>query len=352
MRVCVVHDWLTLYGGAERVLAEILSLFPKADLFAVVDYLSETDRHHLGGKKARTTFIQKLPFARTLYPNYLPLMPLAIEQLDLSGYDLVISSSSAVAKGVIIHPDQRHICYCYSPMRYAWDLQEQYLKGKKKWLTRYLLHKMRLWDVSTSHSVDTFLTLSHFVARRIEKCYRREAQVIYPPVDVFDCTFQEKKEPFYVTASRLVPYKRIDCLVEAFRAMPGKTLFVIGEGPERKKLEKRAPPNVTFLGHLPRAELKSYLARASAFLYAAIEDFGIAPLEAQASGTPVIAYKKGGVVETLGLGGVFYEKQTAASICDAVDGYEKGVPIDPEVCRENALRFEPGRFRDQLMRSF
>ncbi len=279
MRVAVVHDWLTVYAGAERALEQILTLYPNADLFSVIDFFPDHLRPHLLDKRAHTTWIQKLPFARQLYRYYLPFMPVAIEQLDLTGYDLVISSSHAVAKGVLTGPDQRHICYCYSPIRYGWDLQHQYLGGKKAPLARYLLHKIRLWDARSANGVDAFACISHFIARRIEKSYRRESEVIYPPVSIETFPLQEKKETFFVTASRLVPYKRVDLIVEAFRSLHGKRLFVIGEGPEKNRLERSAPPNVTFLGHVSQEKLHDYLGRAQAFIYAAVEDFGIAPLE-------------------------------------------------------------------------
>lgn len=348
MRVAVVHDCLTVYAGAERALEQILTLYPQSDLFAVIDFFPDHLRPHLLNKHAHTTFIQKLPFAKKYYRYCLPLMPLAIEQLDVSGYDVVISSSYAVAKGVLTNPDQLHICYCYSPMRYAWDLQFQYLNGKKAPLARYLLHKIRLWDTRSSLGVDAFSCISHFVARRIEKCYRREAEVIYPPVSIEQFPLQEQKEDFYVTASRLVPYKKIDLIVEAFQKMPDKRLIVIGEGPEKKKIASKAPSNVTLLGHVPPETLCDYLGRARAFLFAAVEDFGISPLEAQACGTPVIAYKKGGVCETLSETAYFFQQQTSCAIVQAIDAFEKETPICPKACRKNAERFTIERFRHEF----
>ena len=349
MRVAVVHDWLIVYAGAERVLEQILTLYPDADLFSVVDFFPQSLRPHLLEKRARTTFIQNLPFARKFYRAYLPLMPVAIEQLDVSSYDLVISSSHAVAKGVITGPDQLHICYCHSPLRYAWDMQGDYLGKKRAPLTRYLLHKLRLWDARSADGVDCMIANSHFVARRIKKCYRREAEVIYPPVSLENFPLQEEKEPFYVTASRLVPYKRVDVLVDAFRHMPEKRLVVIGEGPLRKNLERHAPANVTFMGHVPGGTLAKTLGRARAFLYAAAEDFGISPLEAQSCGTPVIAYQKGGVVETVKETGVFFKEQTATSVVRAIQAFESSEPICAKSCRENAERFTIKRFQDAFL---
>src|SRR5918995_2627339 len=272
---------------------------------------------------------------RRRYRSFLPLMPLAIEQLDLSKYDLVLSSSYAVAKGVLTGPDQLHLCYCHSPMRYAWDLQHQYLRetgldrGMRGALARWMLHRMRLWDVRTSNGVDGFIAISRYIARRIWKAYRRKSMVIYPPVDVDAFTPGGIKEDFYVTASRMVPYKRIDLIVEAFATMPQRRLVVIGDGPEAGRVRSLGALNIEFLGQQPVDVLRGQLRRARAFVFAAEEDFGIAPLEAQACGTPVIAYQKGGSVETIrGLTspqptGVFYAEQSASAIKDAVEQFER-----------------------------
>jgi glycosyltransferase involved in cell wall biosynthesis len=357
-RVAIVHDWLVVYCGAERVLRALLALFPDADLFAVVDFLNDADRACLFGKRARTTFIQNLPFARTRYRAYLPLMPMAIEQLDLSGYDLVISSSHAVAKGVITGPDQEHICYCHSPMRYAWDLQHQYLQqsglthGLKSAVARLMLHYMRVWDVRTANGVDRFIANSNYIAGRIRKIYGREAMVIYPPVDTEAFTLWSAKEDFYVTASRLVPYKRVDLIIESFNAMPQHQLIVIGDGPEMKRLRKLAGGNVTFLGFQDSATLRDYLQRARAFIFAAEEDFGILKVEAQACGTPVIAYGKGGALDSvIGLDngegraptGVFFYTQSADAITAAVMHFESS-RIDPHACRSWAENFSADLF--------
>lgn len=361
MRVAVIHDWLVVDAGAEKVLEQILKIYPDADLFATVDFLPEAERGVILHKKVHTTFIQKLPFARTKYRQYLPLMPLAIEQLDMSSYDLIISSSHAIAKGVLTGPDQLHVCMCYSPMRYAWDLQHQYLKeagldkGLKGWLVRCLLHRLRFWDYRTAQNVDEFIAISGFIQKRIWKSYRRESTVIYPPVDLDRFTLCELKEDFYVTASRLVPYKRIDLIVEAFAQMPDKKLVVIGDGPEMGKIKALAGSNVTILGHQPFAVLKDHLQRAKAFVFAAEEDFGIAPLEAQACGTPVIAYGKGGALETI-VGfesetptGVFFDKQSVEDIVSSVNLFEQQQSaFSPQCCRENALRFAKDRFCLQL----
>jgi glycosyltransferase involved in cell wall biosynthesis len=288
-------------------------------------------------------------------------MPLAVEQFDLSAYDIVLSSSYAVAKGVLTGPDQLHVCMCYSPMRYAWDLQHQYLRetgldrGIRGALTRWLLHRMRIWDLRTANGVDRFIAISHFIERRIRKLYRRDSTVIYPPVDVERFTPAGPREDFYVTASRMVPYKRMNLIVDAFAAMPDRQLVVVGDGPEAKRIRSAGGPNIRFLGHQPFEVLRDHLRRARAFIFAAEEDFGIAPLEAQACGTPVIAYEKGGVRETLlGLDSatptaVYFPEQTTAAIVEAVRRFEReSGRIDPAACRENALRFAPGRFRHEL----
>jgi glycosyltransferase involved in cell wall biosynthesis len=355
MKIAFVHEWLVTYAGSERVLEQMLACFPDADLFAVIDFLPMAERAHIRNKEVRTTAIQRLPFAKTKYRTYLPLMPLAIEQLDLSGYDVVISSSHAVAKGVITGPDQLHICMCYSPIRYAWDLQHQYLSesrlntGLKGWLAKWMLHKIRIWDVRSEKGVDHFIAISDFIARRIWKVYRRKSTVIYPPVDVESFVFREDKEDFYLAASRMVPYKKMDLIVEAFGAMPNRKLTVIGDGPDFAKIRAKAKSNVTLMGYQEFRVLRDYMQRASAFIFAAEEDFGIAPVEAQACGTPVIAFGKGGSLETIrGLDspsptGVFFGMQSAEAIVDAVDRFEK-LQISPAACRENALRFSTERF--------
>ncbi len=359
-RVAVIHDWLVTYGGAERALKVILECFPEADVFTMVDFLPERDRGFLAGRNIITSPLQRMPGARRHYRAYLPLMPLWVEQFDLSGYDLVISSSHAVAKGVLTGPDQLHLCYIYSPMRYAWDLQHQYLRetgqgrGLRGWVTRYLLHRMRLWDARTAAGVDRFIAISHFIGRRVTKAYRRESEVIYPPVDVESFPLCEGKEGFYLTASRLVPYKRIDLIVDAFRQLPDKRLVVIGDGPDMKKIRALAGPNVTLMGHQSPQVLANHLQRARAFIFAAEEDFGIAPLEAQASGTPVIAYGKGGALETIrGQGdekptGLFFQEQSVECLSSAIHHFET-LAISPEACRENALRFGEERFKEEFM---
>jgi glycosyltransferase involved in cell wall biosynthesis len=362
LRIAIVHEWFVNYAGSERVVEQILNLFPHADLFAVVDFLEDSKRDFIQHKKVTTTFIQKLPFAKTKFRQYLPLMPLAIEQLDLSAYDLVISSSHAVAKGVLTAPHQLHISYVHSPIRYAWDLQHQYLKesnlerGIKSWIARWILHQIRIWDTRTANGVDLFIANSEFIARRIHKVYRRSARVIYPPVDLQNYRMQEQKQDFYLTASRLVPYKRVDLIVAAFSRLGDRQLIVIGDGEQMAKIRAEAGSNIKFLGHQESDKLREYMQNAKAFVFAAEEDFGITPVEAQACGTPVIAYGRGGVCESVrGLDsdrptGVFFAEQSADSICAAVIEFENsGDRIVPQTCRDNAMRFSTDRFQAEFL---
>ena len=296
MRVAIVHEWLEHYAGSERVVEQLLLLFPQAELFALVDFMPASERAMLGGRAVTTTFIQKLPFARRHFRNYLGLMPLAVEQLDLAGFDLVISSNHACAKGVITGPDQIHICYVHSPMRYAWDMQAAYLRqsgmqrGVRGWYARWLLHRLRNWDVRSAAVVDVFVANSSYIARRIRKVYRREASVVYPPVDTnrFDAVNAPRRD--YAVISRLVPYKRVDLVVEAFARMPDRVLHVAGDGPERERIAALAAraPNIVLHGRVSDAEVLRMMREARAFVFAAEEDFGIAMGEAQACGTPPI----------------------------------------------------------------
>lgn len=360
-KIAVVADWLVTYAGAERVISEMLKIFPKADLFSVIDFLNDESRKHFLGKHAQTTFVQKLPKAETKYRNYLPFMPLAIEQLDVSAYDVVLSSSHAVAKGVLTGPDQLHISYVHSPIRYAWDLQHQYLrelgltKGIKALIVRWFLHKIRMWDYRTANGVDHFVANSKFIARRIKKVYGRDSDVIYPPVDTDRFTLRENKEDFYFTASRMVPYKKIDLIVEAFARMPNKKLVVIGDGPDMQKIKSKATSNIEILGYQSNQVMQDHMQRAKAFVFAAEEDFGITPVESQACGTPVIAFGKGGSRETViaelenNPTGILFEQQSVISVIDAVELFEQRQDLYlPQNCRNNALRFSNQRFELEL----
>jgi len=358
MKTAIVHEWLVTYAGSERVVEQMLTLYPGADLFSLVEFLPPELRSFIHHKPVQTSFLQRLPFAKTKFRHYLPLMPLAIERFDLSDYDLVLSSSHAVAKGIITRADQLHISYVHTPIRYAWDLQQQYLKGSKlergtgAFFTHLVLHYLRLWDLATANRVDYFLANSRYVARRIWKTYRRSAQVIYPPVAVDRFQPKYQRDDFYLILSRFVPYKRVDLVVEAFARL-GLPLVVIGEGGDRPKIERLATPNIQLLGHQPDAVVADHMARCKAFVFAAAEDFGIAPVEAQAAGAPVIAYGKGGVTESViaGKTGIFFPYQTVESLVEAVQKFESGLYcFSPEELRQNAERFSPERFRQQMIR--
>jgi glycosyltransferase involved in cell wall biosynthesis len=305
VKIAVIHDWLVVSAGAERVLQQILTLFPEADLFSLVDFLPTNERHIILNKKPRKSFIQWLPFAARKYRSYLPIMPVAVECLDLSSYDLILSSSHAIVKGVRKRQGQLHICYCHTPMRYAWDLREQYLhdsglaSGIKGFLARIMLKRLAAWDLKTAIRTDHFIANSRYVAERIQRIYSRTATVVYPPVDVNFFSLHERKENFYIAISRMVPYKKMDLIVEAFAAMPERRLVVIGTGPDFEKVRAKGGKNVTLLGYQDTSAVKSYLQRGRAFVFAAEEDFGIVPVEAQACSTPVIAYRAGGALETV-----------------------------------------------------
>jgi len=357
MKVAIVHEWLVTYVGSERVLEAIIDCFPEADLYAVADFLPEGERGFLHDKPVRTTFIQRMPFARRAYRNYLPLMPLAIEQLDLSAYDVVISSSHAVAKGVLTGPDQLHVSYVHSPARYAWDLQHQYLseagleRGPRSWITRLFLHKFRLWDTRTGLGVDAFIANSRFIARRIKKTYGRDATVIHPPVDTDAFALRREKDDFYLTVARMVPYKKVPSIVNAFSRMPDRRLIVIGDGPEWRRVQEQATPNVTMLGKQPAEVVRKYMAAAKAFVFMAEEDFGIVLGEAQACGTPVIAYRRGGASEIVlpGKTGILFDEQTADALIEAVEAFEsRPGGMDPDRIRQNAERLSAARFRNEF----
>lgn len=361
MKIAIVHDWLVTYAGAERVLEQMLNCFPEADLFSLIDFIPKGKRDFIKNKPVTTSFLQKMPFVKTKYRSYLALMPFAIEQFDLTKYDLILSSSHAVAKGVIVGPDQLHISYVYSPMRYAWDFQYQYLReanlssGIKGLMAKKILHKMRIWDSLSANRVDYFITLSNFIQRRIQKAYRRDSVVIAPPVNVEAFQYHPKKENFYLAAARLVPYKRVDLIVDAFAKMPDKKLVVIGDGPEIKKIRSKATANITIMGYQPFEVLRDHMQRAKAFLYAAEDDFSIVMIEAQACGTPSIAYAKGAALEIVKdmssdkPNGIFFAHQTPESAIDAVEKFERmGDEIKAENCCANAAKYKPEVFCEQF----
>ena len=355
-RVAIVHEWLGPYAGSEQVVAAMLEAFPRADLFATIRNPDEMRGTPLEAISVRTSFIQALPGGKKRYRSYLPLMPLAVEQFDLRHYDLVLSSSHAVAKGVLTRADQLHVSYTHTPMRYAWDLYLDYLtesgmdRGIKSLLARPLLHYMRLWDTSASTRVDAYLANSRYVARRIAKLYRRPARVLYPPVSVERYRWNLPREDFFVAVSRFAPYKRMDLVVEALTRMQ-KPLVVIGDGPELEKSRSLAGPSVRLIRYQPNEVVADHLQRAKALIFAADEDFGLVPVEAQAAGCPVIAYGKGGARESVvgwpapSATGVFFDAQTPEALEAAVRLYENHEgEILAEACRRNAERFARERF--------
>lgn len=360
VRVAVVHDWLYVIGGAERVLREILNCYPDADVFTLFDFLTPEQRREIGFERAQTSFLQSMPFMRKRHRSYLPLMPLAVEQFDLSAYDLIISSNYAVAKGVLTGPDQVHVAYVHSPMRYAWDLQHAYLResgygrGLKGGLARMMLHYMRLWDTRTAAGPDAIIANSEFIARRIRKVYGRTADVIYPPVTLSKQNADVPRGRHFLAASRLVPYKNIEVVIEAFRLLPDLQLIVAGDGPEAKRLRAIAPPNVTFTGFVSDAEMRTLMTTARALIFAAEEDFGIIPVEAQSEGTPVIALARGGARETVVATppqrtGMFFPQPEPRAIADCVRGFvAQEHTFSRSICRANAARFSAQRFRSEF----
>lgn len=355
-RIALVHDWLTNWGGSERVLLALKELFPAAPIYTLV-----YDQEKLPQFKnfdIRTSFIQKLPFAKRKYRRYIMLMPTAVEQFDLQNYDLVISSSHAVAKGVITRPDTVHICYCHTPMRYAWDLYHLYLEKPQfgGWLTKkimpFMMNYLRVWDRESADRVDYFIANSHNVAQRIKKYYQRESTVIYPPVVVKNKRPKglEKKD-YFVVLSRLIPQKNVDLVVETFNQLDQK-LVIIGEGSERARLEQKAPKNIEFLGFQPEEKVSDVLEQAQALIFPSEDDFGMTPVEAMALGTPVIALGKGGVLESMiaGKTGEFFSKEHPESLRKVVEKFD-GSKYNKETLREQAMKFDEGVFK-QKMREF
>ena len=357
MKKALIHDWFSTYAGAEKCVESFTNIWDDFEIYSLIDFLKGTDRDKiLKGKRAHTSFIQKLPFAKDKYRNYLPLFPLAIEQFDLSDYDVVLSSSHAVAKGVLTYSNQLHIAYVHTPIRYAWDLYHQYLResgldrGLKGMLAKYFLHKIRLWDASTANRVDHYVANSRYIARRIKKIYGKPSDVIYPPVDVDKFTLREAKEEFYLTASRMVPYKKIDLIVEAF-SQTDKKLLVIGDGPDMAKIKLKAGKNVELLGFASDETMADLMGRAKAFVFAAEEDFGITPVEAQACGTPVICFGRGGARETVreGESGLYFMEQNTKELLAAVAKFEQNYDkFEPTKIRENSLKFSRARFEAEI----
>lgn len=357
MKKALIHDWFSVYAGAEKCVESFTNIWDDFEVYSLIDFLSDKDRELiLKGKQVNTSFIQTLPKAKEKYRNYLPLFPLAIEQFDLSEYDVILSSSHAVAKGVLTHSNQLHISYVHTPIRYAWDLYHQYLKesgldkGFKGKLAKYFLHKIRMWDMSTVNRVDHYIANSHYIARRIKKVYGKESTVIYPPVDVEKFELYEQKEDFYMTASRMVPYKKIDLIVEAF-SKTDKKLVVIGTGPDMEKIKAKAGKNIELMGYQSDEVMINMMQKAKAFVFAAEEDFGITPVEAQACGTPVICLGKGGTKETVidMVSGVHFIEQSVEALLEAVEKFENNIDsFEPQKIRENALKFSKERFEKEI----
>ena len=371
MKVAIVHDWITVVAGSESCLKIIAEIYPDADVFTLVSDPKSLEKLNINPTRVTNSKIQNFPFAKKKWKSYLPFFPFAIEQFDLSNYDLIISSSHAVAKGVITKANQIHICYIYSPIRYVWDLYHQYLLeanlrfGIKGYFARKILHNIRNWDVLTSNRVDEFIPISNYIEKRVWRTYRRKSyKVIYPPVSVDDFVLGIEKDDFYLTASRLVPYKKVDLIVKAFSKMPNKKLIVIGDGPELKKIRKNTFSNIEILGYQKFEVLKDYMQRSKAFVFAAEEDFGIIPIEAQACGTPVIAYGNGGSLETVkgkfinqtitdNDTGVFFKNQTIESLIEAVEYFEIHQKIfNPNKVREFALTFNKTIFKKNIQETF
>ncbi len=358
MKVAIVQEWLVTVGGSDKVVKAILDVFPDADIYTLVAKKEVCDELGIPWEKVHTSFIQKIPLGTKKHRAYLPLFPFAIEQFDLRGYDVIISSSHCVAKGVLTKVDQLHICYCHSPIRYCWDMYNEYLeeshldKGFKSWLVRLMLHPIRQFDAIAGSRVDYYISNSDYVGQRIRKTYRRVARTIHPNIDISHFELCEDKQDYYLASSRLVAYKKIDTIIEAFNRMPDKKLVVIGGGPNLEAYRKLAKGNVTVMGYQPFDVLKEKMQHAKAFVFAADEDFGMIPIEAQSCGTPVIAYGHGGSLETVNGGktGVFFYEQTPESIVDAVSRFEAmgSKPFAPKVCREWAEGFSEERFKREI----
>jgi len=357
LKVAIVHEWLVVHAGAERVLDELLAIFPQADLHALIAAMPGEPPRTYRGRPVKTSFVQSLPGGVSHYRRWLPVFPRAIESFDFSAYDLVLSSSYCVAKGAITSEKQLHVSYCFSPVRYAWDLREQYLAeagltGLRGAAARVLLERLRQWDLRTTPRVDAFLTLSHHIAERIKRCYNRESVVVHPPVDLSAFVLSNSARRGFVSVSRLVPYKLAPMLVRAFASMPDAPFTLIGDGPDLAACHRAAAghSHIRILGHQPESVVRDELSRAEAFVFAALEDFGIAPLEAQAVGTPVLAYGVGGARETVidGKTGLFFDEQTEDAVRDAVRRFRSHIAFDPVACRANAEQFSSASFRAGL----
>lgn len=351
-KIAIVHDWMVTMRGGEKVLEVLCELFPDATLFTLVHRegaLSPT----IERMKIVTSFIQKLPFGKSAYQRYLPLFPAAVERLDVRDFDVVISSSHAVAKGVRVRSDALHVCYCYTPMRYIWDQYDEYFGPGRSSLAnrlamRIFVDYLRRWDRRTAQDVDHFVAISQNVRERIRRIYDRDATVIYPPVDVERCRVSRRDEGYFLIVSALVPYKRVDLAVEAFNRL-GERLVIIGTGAEQKRLQSMAGKNIEFLGWVDDRHLPSYFEGCRALIFPGEEDFGIVPVEAMATGKPVVAYAKGGALETVvdGTTGILFRERTAESLEQAVRGLGK-MTFKPETIRFHAQQFDRPIFKERM----
>ena len=364
-RIAVVHDWCPNFRGGERVLAQICKQFPNAEVFTLFDFLpAEVKEQYFRDVEFHTSAVNRIPMIEKFYRSLFFLCPFLIEQFDVTGYDAVISSSAAFSRGVITRPDQPHLCYVHSPVRYAWDEQFSYLQqgrlgfGPKGMLYRYMLHRLRTWDTRTAHGPDLMLANSNYVRSRIQHIYGRDARVVFPPVCLKELPCVEDKDDYYVSASFLAPYKRTDLVIRAFNEMPSRRLIIVGEGQQSASLRSLAGPNITFSGFLPRKEYIDTLARAKAMVFAGCEDFGIALAEAQACGTPLIAFGRGGavdIVRRLGTDeptGTLFKSQTIEVLKEAIERFEENSHlITPQACTRNAQRFSEENFDRALLES-
>lgn len=352
MKVAIVHYWLVNWRGGEKVIESLLELYPDAEIYTHV-YDQNLTEGKLKNRIISTTFINKLPAAKKYYQKYLPLMPIALEQLDLRDYDLVISSESGPAKGVITSPGALHICYCHSPMRYVWDMYPDYIKSAgvlTRWFMRPLIHYLKIWDRLSADRVDFFVANSAFVAQRINKFYRRDAEVIHPPVDMEEFEVNQEKSDFYLVLGQLTPYKKADLVVNAFQ-QNGKKLIVIGDGEQYQELKNNENENIKILGRQSWAECVLYLKKSKALIFPGVEDFGMVPVEAMASGTPVLAYGKGGALETVveGTSGLLFYEQTTIALNDCIDRFESSIDkFDPVKLREHAEKFSKNTFKKKF----
>lgn len=356
----LVHDWLVTWGGAERVLADLAAMLKPSSIYAIVDFLADVHRQELGAP-ITPTFIQRLPWAKKNYWYYAWLMPLAIEQLDVTRHDMIVSSSYGYAKGVVCDPDQLHVCYMHSPARFAWDLQHYYFRtfgwgsGLRRRAAGLAFHYQRLWEVRTSHSADVLIFNAEFIRRRNLKISGKDGVVVHPPIDCARFALAEDKDDYYLCGSFLNPFKGIDVIVDGFGKLPKRRLKVFGAGPQEAALKARGYPNVEFLGRVGDAELVGLMQRAKAYLFAAPEDFGMVMAEAQACGTPVIALGKGGAREIVRVGagepptGALFRTQDADAVAEAVGRFET-LAVQPADCRANALRFDRPLFQCRVAR--